>query len=189
MNQPLFFILATVVCLATAYFIAAPLWRGRVGFAPASSDAALPESHDLLLERRDALLRELKDLEFDYKTGKIDDEDYAQMRTATAEAASAVLQRIESSRKPATAQRATKRKKSSSLVPASQPDRSLRLVEIEAEAEILIARVRRRDVALPVNGVTPDAKADDAAGWRCPACDRVMSAGDRFCASCGAARP
>ncbi len=49
----------------------------------------------------------------------------------------------------------------------------------EIEAEILIARARRkRQVQQPV-----------IQQWTCASCSREMSMGDKFCASCGAAQP
>ena len=184
MNQPLFLLLATLLCLATVVFISAPFWRQRAGMAAASGDVAVPEPRDMLIERREALLRELKDLEFDREMGKIDDEDYAQMRASTAAAASTVLQKLETLREPVSAPQSQKRKKSARASQAPQPRASR--VEMEAEAEILIARARRLTVASPpVNGSMPDADG----GWRCQSCQRQMTANDRFCASCGTPRP
>ena len=60
-----------------------------------------------------------------------------------------------------------------------------RRVEAEAEIEILVARTRRR---LQLQNAR--AQADVTAGaWQCAKCARQMGQDDRFCASCGAARP
>jgi hypothetical protein len=130
-----------------------------------------------LLERRDALLRDLKDLEFDRNTGKISDTDYTEMRAVTAEAASTVLQQLEKNTQP--------------------PHPARRRLEIEAEVEVLIARARRRGmwqepIAAKSNGTPQEAvlnAAFQAGGWACTSCGRVMGKYDRFCASCGATRP
>jgi len=172
-DHPLSFLLAAVVCLGTAFYIAAPLRRGRSEQPAARSSAA--EDRATLMARRDALLHDLKDLEFDRNTGKIGDNDYNEMRAATAEAASTVLQQLETNAQPLGAAR--------------------RRLELEAEVEVLIARARRgltrAPLAAPSNGALPQAvltAAFQAGGWACAACGRVMGKHDRFCASCGATR-
>ncbi|HVF09506.1 MAG TPA: hypothetical protein VNA16_01815 [Abditibacteriaceae bacterium] len=178
MDHPLSFLLAVITCLATVVFITLPLRRRD----EAVLNGSAAEGYTTLLARRDALLRDLKDLEFDRNTGKISDADYTEMRAVTAEAASVVLQQLETSRKP------------------HSPSRRRRLA-IEAEVEVLIARARRRRTHEPIipqtngappAGVLPDAgltAASQAGGWACQSCGRVMGQSDRFCASCGTARP
>jgi hypothetical protein len=173
-DHPFSLLLAAVVCIATVLYIATPLRRRKSTLAPADGST---DNHATLLERRDALLRDLKDLEFDRNTGKISDADYTEMRAATAEAASAILQKLETGI-------------------ASPTPSSKRRLEIEAEVEVLIARARHRLTREPAtpqtNGVLPDAvltAAFQAGGWACASCGRVMGKYDRFCASCGATRP
>jgi rubrerythrin len=191
MDQLLFFLIAIFICLATAIFISAPFWRSRSLLAMSPSTPSLPEDREALLERREALLRELKDLEFDHQTGKIDTEDYRQMRTVTAAAASEVLRKLETGSPPA-----------SSTASSAHRSVSIRRVEAEAEAEVLIARARRRGMArkldegslngasgAPVPAWANGSSSQIPQGWRCAACGRSMGEDDRFCATCGTARP
>ena len=174
MDHPLSFLIAALVCVATAFYITTPL-RRRKSSPVVAGDAS--EDHHVLLERRDALLRDLKDLEFDRNTGKISDADYNEMRATTAAAASAVLQKLEAGDRP-------------------RASSKLRRLEIEAEVEVLIRRARRAlnrgEATITTNGASPDAvltAAFQAGGWACASCGRVMGKYDRFCASCGATRP
>ena len=74
--------------------------------------------------------------------------------------------------------------------PVSPPGSELRRrVEAEAEIEILVARRRRR---IRVVQASQNVAAQQNAAvhvWQCAECGRQMGRDDRFCASCGAARP
>lgn len=71
-------------------FVAAPLVRGRPRPVPDEAEGGRRET----LEGRDRALAALRELEFDHRTGKITDEDYAALlgplRRAAAEALQAV---------------------------------------------------------------------------------------------------
>jgi len=60
-----------------------------------------------------------------------------------------------------------------------------RRAEAAAEIEILVARTRRR---LRLQASQPIINAKQHA-WQCAECGREMGSNDRFCASCGTARP
>ena len=87
-------------------------------------------------------------LDFDLSMGKIGEEEYRQAR---AQLTTEIFDQ--------------------DVVPA-QPSSN----DADIEAEILIARARRRKRETP------------ATSWTCGECGRAMSGEDRFCASCGAAR-
>ncbi len=115
--------------------VAAPLFRERrlwATMAPHTRRA-------ILLEQRDSLLRELKDLDFDRRMGKIDDADYAELHAATAGRATAVFDALEALKPTGRA-----RNGSSS---------SAWLRAIDAEAEILVARARLRFRGAPAGKV------------------------------------
>jgi hypothetical protein len=163
-----FLISAIVVAI-----VGAPLFREHrawVALAPHTRRA-------VLLEQRDTLLRELKDLEFDRRMGKIDDADYAEMHSSLAGRTTAVLDALE-------ALKPTGRGRNGSSAPSWHH-------AANAEAEILVARARLR-----LRGKTPSQpaaahKADEALSpgpWQCE-CGRTMKSSDKFCASCGASRP
>jgi len=61
-----------VLAVAAVLFVAVPFLRAKEPPAPTTPpDASLAKA-----EERDRLLAELKELEFDHRTGKITDEDY-----------------------------------------------------------------------------------------------------------------
>jgi hypothetical protein len=63
---------------------------------PDPSDSAPHRSHlDQLLERRDTIYDNLRDLKFEYRTGKFAEQDYEQMRQTLENEAALVLAEIE----------------------------------------------------------------------------------------------
>ena len=87
----LFFCIALISAL-TLWYILLPLWR------PAAALATSPSTPtETLPERRDNLLRQLKELEFDYSMGKVDASDYERMRGELSSETSDVLSRLEAS--------------------------------------------------------------------------------------------
>jgi hypothetical protein len=64
---------------------------------PDAADSAPHRSHlDQLLERRDTIYDNLRDLKFEYRTGKFSEQDYEQMRQTLESEAALVLEEIES---------------------------------------------------------------------------------------------
>ena len=61
------------------------------------------EYHNLLYEKETAYIA-IKDLDFDYKTGKLSENDYRELRRQYEEDAVAVLKRLENAEKPVKAQ-------------------------------------------------------------------------------------
>ena len=202
-------LLSALLCLVTVAYIAAPFWfKGTVaqvvpGVRRASrAEVVQAEARESLLEQRDHLLRELKDLEFDRAMGKIDPSDYDQLRASTASAAAAVLEKLEpAAPSPTSGVGGAVRKKRGKNVRVAAENghneaapRQMQRAEAEAEAEILIARARRKFAAeAATEGVSdaPDAVLEpvlEETGWRCKSCGRDMAESDRFCASCGSSR-
>jgi hypothetical protein len=65
-------LLGALLAAAAVVFVAVPFLRGSEPAAPlVPADAALAAA-----EERDRVLAELKELEFDHRTGKITDDDY-----------------------------------------------------------------------------------------------------------------
>jgi hypothetical protein len=162
----MFYLIAFILTACVAGFVAAPLFRERRAWIgmPLSSRRAR------LLEERDTLLRELKDLEFDRHMGKVDDADYADLHAATARKATAVLDALEEVNAPRNAGHNAGRNGAA---------RTVRLSE-EVEAEILVARARLR--------LQKSEQNSDDSTWKCT-CGRTMKSSDKFCASCGESRP
>src|SRR6202047_2965554 len=63
---------------------------------PDLADSAPHRSHlDQLMERRDIIYDNLRDLKFEYRTGKLSEEDYEQMKQGLEAEAAVVLAEIE----------------------------------------------------------------------------------------------
>jgi hypothetical protein len=65
-------VLAAVLAAAVVVFVAIPFLRAH----PPAPDVEPAEAALVAAEERDRALAELKELEFDHRTGKITDEDY-----------------------------------------------------------------------------------------------------------------
>jgi hypothetical protein len=115
--------LITLLSVATLVYVAAPLWS-RQTLAVAADTS--------LLERRDNLLRQIRELEFDYSMGKIEPDDYQTLRADLSSQTSQVLDQIEgqSGAKP------------ENRVLDFSP---LSLAEAALEIEVLVARARRKN--------------------------------------------
>jgi len=77
-------LLTTLAALGAAFFIAMPWVREASLRAPAG--APLRQKRRELEGQRETLLRELKELEFDRRMGKVDDQEYAQIRARATQA-------------------------------------------------------------------------------------------------------
>lgn len=169
---------AILIALLAVVAIGAVIWPilrpTRNKAIAATTDLTLDE----LTAKRDAALRAVKDLEFDFQTGKVAREDYPVYEQTLKEQAIAAIQAVDDyqnhQRRADTARRA----------------------ELDAALEGDIAALRRTSSqAIPDAGsnghsaVTPS--ATDPAGVPaphfCPQCGRPVQGGDRFCAHCGAA--
>ena len=170
-----------LICLAslvTAFYIAAPFWRVRCeqNTPRAAASRALSRRQAALAAlqaRRDNLLREIKDLEFDRRMGKMDKDEHDAIRAELAAQAKAILGQIETLRADNSSSPSPKRARKTA------PRAGEGQLELEIESEILIARARRR---------LSENRRTEAALWRCD-CGRMMQVSDAFCASCGAPRP
>jgi hypothetical protein len=70
-------VLAAVLAVAAVLWVARPLLAREGGEATVPDEAAAERLR--LVEARDRALRALKELEFDHRTGKISDADYAEL--------------------------------------------------------------------------------------------------------------
>ena len=84
--------LAVVACVALTAAVLIFVFMIR----PDLADSAPHRSHlDQLMERRDIIYDNLRDLKFEYRTGKFAEEDYEQMKQALEAEAALVLTEIE----------------------------------------------------------------------------------------------
>jgi hypothetical protein len=84
--------LCLLIALAVGIFVARPLFA-RAGSVVAASKRK--SRHAVLLEQRDVLYATIRELDFDHRMGKVDDEDYRRMRGEYAGQAVALLKEID----------------------------------------------------------------------------------------------
>ncbi len=148
-----------ILLVAVAYLIAAPVLRHD----PVDQDARAEN----LAARKDHLLADIRDLDADLATGKLDIEDHRRLRSATMVEAADILHAMER----ADAARSADGDRTDGLeravlgrvvAPADAPD------EEDEELEALIAQ-RRRELE----------------NRTCPGCDAACEPADAFCRRCG----
>lgn len=83
--------LGFAIVAVIAIYVAWPLFSVRRPLSVGSESEALTG----LLSRRDTLYREIADLDFDHRVGKVDDEDFQVQREDYLEEAAAILQAID----------------------------------------------------------------------------------------------
>jgi hypothetical protein len=163
-------ITAILVSLALLILVAVYLYAP---FINRRARRVTEEEHELsaLLAERDRVINSLQELDFDYKLGKIPEEDYPTQRTLLLQKGADVLRQIDT------------------LAP--QPTS---VQDVDARIEQAIA-ARRADAS----GIKPDVSDDDlesmistrrkahkgkTSGF-CPKCGKPVMVSDRFCPSCG----
>ena len=161
---------AILVSLALLILVAVYLYAP---FVQRRARSVTEEEHELsaLLAERDRVINSLQELDFDYKLGKIPEEDYPSQRANLLQKGANILRQIDSI--------------------APQPS-SVQDVDVRIEQAIA---ARRADAS----GVKPGFSDDDlesmisarrksrkvrSSGF-CPKCGKPVLVSDRFCPSCG----
>ncbi len=148
-------LIGIALLLAVGLFLARPLLQ-------ASQHKQKRLSHrQSLMAKKEAILDQIRDLDFDHDTGKMPDEIYQYQRAHLMESAADVLRDLE------------------------QPDSSAPLpdaVEDDTDAAIEAAVTRLRQGKSPSPRPAP---AKSKGGGFCPNCGHAFDAGDKFCVSCG----
>ena len=131
------------------------------------------EEHELsmLLAERDRAINSLQELDFDFKLGKIPEEDYPSQRAALLQKGADVLRKLDSfSPKSDSIQDADTRIERA--VAARRADASVEQTEFsDDELESMIATRRKN-------------RKEKSAGF-CTNCGKPVMQSDRFCPSCG----
>jgi hypothetical protein len=82
-----------VIAVAAVVLVSLPFLRSSAGDPGPSTD--LQDRRLMLIDERDRTLAALKELEFDHRTGKIDDADYRTLVGPLRRAAADVLQALD----------------------------------------------------------------------------------------------
>jgi hypothetical protein len=166
------------VLLGIALLLIVILYLARPFVMPEDEAVRLDrEEVDGLVLRRDALLRQIRDLDDDMEAAKVAPELYQRNRPLLVRQAAVIMQQLDAhgySDAPAAPIAADLDAQMEAAV------RRLRTPEqVDADIE---AAVRAARAAAPVAATVPSAAA--AVGF-CPRCGRRVEADDRFCPKCG----
>lgn len=161
--QPVSILLALGIAAFVVMYLYAPFLEGRARRVTA-------EEHELsaLMAERERTLSALQELDFDYRLGKVPEEDYPAQRANLLQKGAAILKRLDEltlqtsrAHKGADVERAIasrRRKKSAGS-----------LTDDDIESLVLSRRKKR---------------ITKSAGY-CPKCGKAVLASDKFCPSCG----
>lgn len=158
-------IVVLIVAVVAFIYVAEPL-RKPATTLRADEDDELAD----LIQRKDAVMRSIKEVEFDYQTGKLSEEDFDAYDQRMRQQAISLIRQIEK--------------------------RSPEVAGLDAELEIMIASRRKTKITTPstVNGTTPapavqaeKASSQDSDIIFCHECGTKAKTTDKFCAQCGTA--
>ena len=163
--------------IAAIFFtLAVLILVGMYLYAPFSEKRArrvTEEEHELstLMAERDRVINALQELDFDFKLGKIPDDDYPTQRAGLLQKGAEILRKIdEIAPQPAAATEAEDRIEKA--IAARRADLSTTTPEAtDDEIESMISSRRK-------------GRKNKAAGF-CPKCGKPVLVTDRFCPSCG----
>ena len=160
----IFFTLAILVLVAL--YLYAPFMEKR-------ARRVTEEEHDLsaLMAERDRVINSLQELDFDFKLGKIPEEDYPPQRASLLQKGADILRQIDSIA-PQTTSAQDVDARIEKAIAARRADASVAKREMDDdEVESLIAARRKT-------------RKEKSSGF-CPKCGKPVMVSDRFCPSCG----
>jgi rubrerythrin len=131
------------------------------------------EEHELsaLMAERDRVINSLQELDFDFKLGKIPEDDYPIQRSTLLQKGADILRKIDLLAPQATSAQDTEARLERAIA-ARRADASLARVEVtDDDLESMISARRKK-------------RTNKSAGF-CPKCGKPVMVTDRFCPSCG----
>lgn len=135
------------------------------------------EEHELsaLMAERDRVINSLQELDFDFKLGKIPEEDYPEQRTSLLQKGADILRKIDALAPP------------SPIVRRNEHDTEERLEKAiatrRADASVATAEVSDDDLETMISR-RRKGRTNKSAGF-CPKCGKPVMVTDRFCPACG----
>lgn len=160
----IFFTLAILILVAI--YLYAPFTERR-------ARRVTEEEHELstLMAERDRVINSLQELDFDFKLGKIPDEDYPTQRASLLQKGADILRRIDSIAPQITSEQDADARIEKAIA-ARRADASVVKPEVsDDDLESMIAARRR-------------GRKERSSGF-CPKCGKPVMVSDRFCPSCG----
>ena len=144
-------LLGLALLILIALFVARPFLA-----RPAGDERRRSSSYQVLAARKEALLAQIRELDFDQETGKIPNELYQLKRAQLVSQAAALLQQLDEV--------------------ATTAEVHL-TADVNEQIEAAVARLRTRSA--------PTATSGNGSGGYCPQCGRPTDADDKFCVACG----
>lgn len=169
-----FILTSLAVFIVVAAFVARPLIEKMSGVD------ATPSRMDDLISQREAILIELRDLDFDHSTGKMNDDDYTEQRARLTAKGVEILRALDTM--PTTA--ATAEDDIEALVAQKRGKKSAPVSDDDIEA--LVAQKRGKKVTAAEIPTTAAPSATTADKIFCTKCGTAALSSDKFCAKCGA---
>lgn len=169
------------VLLGLALLILVGLYIGRPLLAPATRRRR-QSSYSELQAVKESYLTQIQSLDFDYTTGKIPEEYYQQQRAELMDGATDVLKRMDALEETAMP---------TEPVPQARQERPLSDMDIDADIEAAVSRLRQSHHAPASAGSEPDVVSPVAPAAVsgepkfCPQCGHGTDPGDKFCVNCG----
>lgn len=125
--------------------------------------------------QKEAVLTEIKSLDFDHDTGKLPDDEYHERRSQLMAEATAVLKKLDVLEE--TAQPAERVLETQETGPKG---------DVEDDIEKAVARLRAKPVeASSLRAETKTVGGSNGKTNFCPQCGQPTDHGDKFCANCG----
>jgi hypothetical protein len=131
------------------------------------------EEHELsaLMAERDRVINSLQELDFDFKLGKIPEDDYPVQRSSLLQRGADILRKIDLLAPQTTSAQDTEARLERAIA-ARRADASMAKVAVnDDDIESMISSRRK-------------SRAAKSAGF-CPRCGKAVMVADRFCPSCG----
>jgi hypothetical protein len=168
---------------AIFFSLAVLILVGMFLYAPFTEQRArqvTEEEHELsaLMAERDRVITSLQELDFDFKLGKIPDEDYPAQRASLLQKGADILRKIDSLAPPSPSGRGAR---------GEGQDTETRLEKVIASrhADGSAAQLELTDDDLESMISTRRKSRKDRSAGFCPKCGKPVMVTDRFCPSCG----
>jgi predicted nucleic acid-binding Zn ribbon protein len=167
-------IIAAILALATAFYIAYPLLAGTTRWVPRTTPKA--RRLEELFSQRESTYAAIKELDFEYQIGNLTDQDYRELRERYEQKAISLLRNIDEAQQKDDLDERIERQ--------VQALRKHRLREPAPEKGKAAASCPQCGSPLK-QGAKFCSECGAALSLFCPSCGAPREVGDRFCSVCG----
>lgn len=154
----LFIVLAAAGTLYALYMIVAPFLESRTDQIRRELLEEEFQELEELAARKSVLLQTLRDIDSDFETGKLSEEDYESMKEEYERRAVRIMQKIDDLRTGA---------------------------DVEADLDAVIEEARESSSDDSDRATNETNQDETAPTMSCPACGAAIESDDRFCSQCG----